>query len=171
MASFDECIDLEMAEAPTLSHPHLFFGSPSLHTTGNQSQWQLPPPRGVPIQTVSLDDTMSFAQLYQQIPFEPLALHIDDSLVPPLTRFAQNSMSFAQNELFQAQVNLPADNVPCQLQPSQFLIRKRAPKAPTISAKNWKPCENRIKELYVHDNKYMEEVREIINKEFGLTAT
>jgi hypothetical protein len=170
MASFDECIDLEMAEAPTLSHPHLFFGSPSLHTTGNQSQWQLPPPRGVPIQTVSLDDTISFAELYQQTPFEPLALN-NDSLVPPLTGFAQDSTSFAQNELFQAQVNLPADNVPCQLQQSQFLNRKRAPKAPSISAKNWKPCENRIKELYVRDSKYMEEVREIINKEFGLMAT
>jgi hypothetical protein len=51
------------------------------------------------------------------------------------------------------------------------LTRKRAPKAQTMSAKSWRPCEGRLKQLYVHDGKSIRELRETVNKEFGFTAT
>ena len=55
-------------------------------------------------------------------------------------------------------------------QQPQMTSRKRAPKAPTMTAKRWKPCEARIKELYVHHGKSLRELREIVNKEFSLDA-
>ncbi|CZR63154.1 uncharacterized protein PAC_13051 [Phialocephala subalpina] len=58
-----------------------------------------------------------------------------------------------------------------QQQPSRSLLRKRAPKAQTMSAKSWRPCEGRLKQLYVHDGKSIKELREILNREFGFTAT
>jgi hypothetical protein len=39
-----------------------------------------------------------------------------------------------------------------------------------MSAKRWKPYESRIQQLYVQEGKSLEELREIVNKEFGLTA-
>ncbi|KAH6665249.1 hypothetical protein B0J14DRAFT_237414 [Halenospora varia] len=55
--------------------------------------------------------------------------------------------------------------------PAQFLTQKRAAKAPTMSAKHWKPHQNRIRQLYVSKGKSIEELREIMNKELGITAT
>ena len=40
-----------------------------------------------------------------------------------------------------------------------------------MTAKKWKPCESRIKELYVQASKSIDEMREIINEEFGIAAT
>ncbi|ERF72537.1 hypothetical protein EPUS_02818 [Endocarpon pusillum Z07020] len=40
-----------------------------------------------------------------------------------------------------------------------------------MSAKKWKPSESRIKQLYVVEEKSIKQLREIINKEFGLIAT
>jgi len=56
-------------------------------------------------------------------------------------------------------------------QDAHKLARKRAPKASTMSAKKWEPCENRLRQLYVNERKSIEEVREIVNKEFRLSAT
>lgn len=74
-------------------------------------------------------------------------------------------------------INLHAPNTlspykSCQTlhQQPQMTTKKRARKAPTMTAKRWKPCEERIKELYVRHGKSLKELREIINKEFGLAA-
>jgi hypothetical protein len=67
------------------------------------------------------------------------------------------------------QTNYLAQN---QQQSAQSLPpRKRAPKSQTMSAKRWRPCEARLKQLYVHDGKSLRELCEIVNSEFGLTAT
>ncbi|KAH8654630.1 hypothetical protein BGZ60DRAFT_343054, partial [Tricladium varicosporioides] len=51
-----------------------------------------------------------------------------------------------------------------QQQKSQLSTRKRALKAATISATNWKPHEGRIRQLYVTEKKTIEELRDIMNK-------
>jgi hypothetical protein len=49
--------------------------------------------------------------------------------------------------------------------------KKRAPKAPTMFAKDWKPYEFRIRELRIEEKKSDKEVQDIVNKEYGLKAT
>ncbi|EPE24439.1 Ankyrin repeat-containing protein [Glarea lozoyensis ATCC 20868] len=51
------------------------------------------------------------------------------------------------------------------------LTQKRAPKAPTISAKKWELHRDRIRQLYVTQKKTIKEVRDVMNKELGLPAT
>lgn len=53
---------------------------------------------------------------------------------------------------------------------SSSSARKRAPKAPTMSAKRWRPAEDRIKELYVHEDKSIKQLRDIVNGEFDFEA-
>ena len=48
--------------------------------------------------------------------------------------------------------------------------RTRNKKASTMSAKKWKPAENRIKELWVDEEKTVDELRDLVNSEFGFTA-
>lgn len=57
-----------------------------------------------------------------------------------------------------------------QLRSPQPPSRKRAAKAPTMSAKQWKPAETRIEQLYVYDDKSIRELRETVNNEFGFVA-
>lgn len=49
--------------------------------------------------------------------------------------------------------------------------RKRKPKAPTMSAKTWKPAENRIRQLFVDQQLPYKEMMQVVNNEFGFYAT
>jgi len=49
--------------------------------------------------------------------------------------------------------------------------KKRAPKAPTMDTKKWAPAENRIRQLFVDDELPYNELRNIVNQEFGFSAT
>jgi hypothetical protein len=49
--------------------------------------------------------------------------------------------------------------------------KKRAPKAPTMDAKKWAPGEIRIRQLFVDDELPYNELRNIVNEEFGFSAT
>lgn len=48
--------------------------------------------------------------------------------------------------------------------------RKRARKAPTMSEQKWEPALDRIRQLYVIEEKKILEVRDIINEEFSFDA-
>jgi len=112
-------------------------------------------------------------QFPSQMSFEPPALHANSSMDSLGLMSCQNGKSFDQNGVhFQALINLSMANPPQrQLQKLQSSTQKRAPKAPTMSAEKWKPSESRIKQLYVNEDKSIKELREIVNKEFGLIAT
>jgi hypothetical protein len=58
-----------------------------------------------------------------------------------------------------------------QQEPAQVLTNKRAQKASTMSAKRWAPHKNRIRQLYVSEAKSLEELREIMNTELGISLT
>ncbi|KUJ18790.1 uncharacterized protein LY89DRAFT_717327 [Mollisia scopiformis] len=49
--------------------------------------------------------------------------------------------------------------------------RKRAPKASTMSAEKWEPAESRIRQLFLDEERSYKEVMDIVNQEFGFTAT
>jgi hypothetical protein len=49
--------------------------------------------------------------------------------------------------------------------------RKRRPKAQTISAKTWAPHKDRFRQLYIDEGKSIGDLREIMNRELGITAT
>ncbi len=156
-----------MEETPAHSHPQVSFGPASLYSTGGQPR----DPQGFTMHARgTLDDTMAVTGASQRKQLESSILHLDDSLTPSEARLARDSVSI-RHKFSMTKDDLPVKNVPeSQQQQSQSLPRKRTPKVPTISAKKWVPCESRMKELYVHDRKSIEELREIINKEFGLTA-
>ena len=72
---------------------------------------------------------------------------------------------------FQAQNNLHMVNPPqYELQTVRSSTGKRGPKAPTMTAKKWEPSETRIRELWVHQEKSIRELREMVNEEFGFAA-
>jgi hypothetical protein len=161
-------LDFEMEETPAPSHPQLSCGPASLYSTGGQSRDR----QGFTMHARrTFDDTLAVTGASQQKQLEPSVLHPYDSLAPSEARLARDSMPYRQNTFSRTQDDRSLNNVPEGQQPqSQSLPRKRTPKVPTISAKKWIPCESRMKEVYVHDRKSIEELREIINKEFGLTA-
>jgi hypothetical protein len=103
---------------------------------------------------------------------DALGLYGDGSAVPAEFMFAQEwHPDWTTGGPFQGQQNLPADNPPSSSRKvSRSSARKRAPKAPTMSANTWKPCESRIQQLYVQEGKSLEELCETVNREFGITA-
>lgn len=112
-----------------------------------------------------------------QMSFEPLTSHTSGSMdsLGLTSCHKETSVSHCGGR-FQAQNNLSITNPPqlqlqLQLQNALSSTRTRAPKAPTMSAKKWKPSESRIKQLYVFEEKSIKQLREIVNKEFGFIAT
>lgn len=105
--------------------------------------------------------------------FNPPVWQVDHSLTPPKFPPTQNPPTSAQNKfLSQVQDNPRVIELAnSQRQTSQLSTRKRAPKAATISATNWKPHEGRIRQLYVTEKKTIEEMRDIMNKDLGMEAT
>jgi len=127
----------------------------------------------------NLDETMDFVEAEQptvstsQIPVQiplsqnhgdrfPVEFHHDATL-----QSFQRPDTVPQPQFIPSTCGLP----PSQDNPIQRTLRKRAPKAVTLSAKEWEPYESRIRQLYVHDRLSVEELRKTINKEFGLGAT
>jgi hypothetical protein len=107
-----------------------------------------------------------------QASFETPVLYGDGSTVPAGSILAQEwRRDWTTDGPFQGEHSLAADNPPSSSHKvSQSSVRKRAPKAPTMSANSWRPCESRIQELYVHEGKSLEELRDIVNREFGIRA-
>lgn len=121
------------------------------------------------------EDTMF--SLHQVQASQPRTVTADHSSIPasflpiwslPPLAAAENNLS-PQNQYGQNNAQ-PTDTQQQALDPATR-PRKRAPKAPTISAKKWKLHETRLKQLYVHEGKSYEEVGDILNKELGFTAT
>jgi hypothetical protein len=172
-------MDFEIEEVPANSYPQTLFETSSFSTIHSQSQHPPTSLQAPRISMVGSDNPLAFAmgvphtRFPSQMSFEPPALHPNGSMHSLGLMSCQNGTSFDQNGVHcQAQNNLSMANPSQrQLQTFQSSTRKRAPKAPTMSAEKWKPSEGRIKQLYVYEDKSIKELREIVNKEFGLMAT
>jgi Clr5 domain len=120
----------------------------------------------------SLHSNRSDVMFSPQPSFDALGMYGHGSNVPSEFMFAQEwHPDWATGGPFREQRSLPVDNPPSSSRKvSQPSAQKRARKVPTISADSWKPYESRIQQLYVQEGKSLEELREIVNKEFRLTA-
>lgn len=135
--------------------------------------------RKLHISMIDSNNPMIFAmeaphtQFPSPMSFGPPAIHTNDSLHSlDLMSCQTGTSSNLYNVQFESQNNLSMANASqFPLQTIRSSTRKRAPKAPTISAEKWRPCENRMKQLYVSGDQSIKELREIIFKEFGLMAT
>lgn len=179
MDSFGDDMRFETEEAPPHSHLQTSLGPSSFYTSRIGSQHSITRPQGFPTPDTRLNDSVDFAWT------DPLAIflsetsllyptiHANASIMPPDYMPAHNFLSFPQNNVSsQSQNVFPVLEQPFnQQQPAQILTRKRAPKAPTMSAKTWEPHKDRIRQLYVTERKSIEELREMMNKELGITAT
>lgn len=72
----------------------------------------------------------------------------------------------AQYESSSQTTNILSSTNHLQIQPP--CTRKR--KAPTMSKVTWKDAENRIKELWVDEEKPLVDLRDVVNSEFNFTA-
>jgi hypothetical protein len=121
---------------------------------------------------VGIDDARAFQHFQQPMSFLQEIMttaspglqqpRIEPRVTPQTLKPARNSTlentSFTSNRLPQlGSINPPP--------------RKRAPKAPTMSAKKWKPAEDRIRQLFLEGGSTYKELTDIVNKEFGFTAT
>lgn len=146
----------EMEDFLPLSHPQTSLEHSSLDMACVDAQRSVIPPPSSPALYERLDDSTTFSWAEPHAEFLPEtstlspAIYTSDSIMPPDHTSAHNYSSFQQNNVSsQNQTVLPASNQCLNQQgPAQISTRKRAPKAQTISAKNWKPHEGRIRELY-----------------------
>jgi hypothetical protein len=75
-------------------------------------------------------------------------------------------------DTIRSQMVMPAfEQAITRKQTPQNPTRKRRPKAQTISAKTWAPHEDRFRQLYINEGKSIGDLREIMNRELGITAT
>ena len=112
------------------------------------------------------------AHLFRQSNTTTSSSHLDQSTFGPLT-LPQNALSLgATTSSFVTQHQLEAENNAQQsFRAAQPATRKRAPKASTMSAKKWEPAESRIRQLFLNEERNYKEVMDIVNQEFGFTAT
>jgi hypothetical protein len=150
-----------MEEVPPHFHPQTSLQPSSLYTTRISSQFSATLPQEFPTLDERLNYSMNLACAEPHPMFPPgtsqqgPTISINNCIMPPDHASAHNFSSFRQNNVpSQSQVTLLVLGEPFdQQRPAQFLTRKRAPKAPTMFAKNWKPHKNRIRQLYVSDGK------------------
>lgn len=174
----------EMAEELLISNPRSASQPSPFHAdyTTNDQILQSFPRADEYLAVENFGNTMSFTKRelhvmpspgLQQLPFGPPALPTAGTAVLPDWWSAQNWTSLNQTSaLFPIQSHLPVGYQPqCLPEPVQLPGQKRAPKAPTMSAEKWKPAEGRIRQLYTNEEKTIKDLMEIINKEFGFTAT
>jgi len=179
MNSFGHDMRFEMDEVPPHSQRQASLVPSWLYATRIDSQPSVALSQGFPALDETLDDSMnsSWADSQAIFPLEVLlqypAICVSGSIIPPDHISADTFSSFQQHKnSSQNQSGLTALNQPLnQQQPAESLTRKRAPKAPTLSAKIWEPHKDRMKQLYVSEGKTIHELHEIMNKELGIIAT
>lgn len=179
MDDFGDDARFEMEEFLPHPLPQASLEPSWLYTTHIDSRSAFPLPQGFPALDEILNSTMDFAREEPHAMFPPKTsglgstMYANNSIIPIDHISAHDFLSFRQNDAPSHNQNLlPVLDQPFnRQQPSQLVIRRRAPKAPIMSAKKWKPHENRIRQLYVKEGKSIEELREIMNKELGIAAT
>ncbi|KAE8452639.1 hypothetical protein EG329_013898 [Mollisiaceae sp. DMI_Dod_QoI] len=172
-------MDFEMEEFPPHLLPQASLELSSLSTTHIGSQGAFTLPQGFPGFDGTLNSMMNLEWPEPHAMYPPdtsllcPAMYLDSSIMPLDHASAHDVPSFRQNDAPSHDQNLlpVLDQTFDRQQPSQYVTRKRAPKAPTMSAKKWKPHEDRIRQFYVKEGKSIEELREIMNKELGIAAT
>ena len=169
----DYNMDFDMALGPTLAQSNSSFPAYSQSHPSSDIQDSVLRASETEVNAVTFDKGPSHAMppdhstnqssfIYARSNPPPLSLDRPTHTSPPVGDERTN---------LHAPNTLSPYNSPQTLhQQPQMTTKKRAPKAPTMTAKRWKPCEARIKELYVRQGKSLKELREIINKEFGLAA-
>jgi hypothetical protein len=179
MDSSGDDMRIEMEEASLPSRPQTSLEPSSLYATRIDSQGPVTLPQSFSALNERLEASTNFAWAQPQAIFTLETslwfptISVDGNIISPANTGAHNFSLFRQNNVSsQSQNALPVLDQPFdQQQPSQFVFQKRAPKAPTMSAKNWKPHKNRIRQLYVSEGKSIKKLHEIMNKELGITAT
>jgi Clr5 domain len=97
------------------------------------------------------------------------------SAVMPLGQTASTTNLQPEPHAFDAMLSQDTSILQSQFQSNRSGLQQRAPKrgqkAATMSEQRWEPASDRIRQLYVVKGKPIKEVREIVNSEFGFTAT
>lgn len=109
---------------------------------------------------------MLFSPFQRQVPNAPVSLHPHS--ISMNTTSPDQGRSYSLKRLRESTENLPLYPQSGDGQPP---AKKRAPKAPKMDANKWAPAETRIRQLFVDDGLPYNELRNIINKEFGFSAT
>jgi hypothetical protein len=150
MDSFDHDMHFEMTEVP-YSHPQISLEPSSLYTNRINSERSVTSLEGIPAPDDRFNDSINFSWAEPHAIFPPetspwCPTIYDNGSVMPIDHAAPayNFSSLRQNNVSSESQNaLPVLDQPFnQQQPAQILTRKRAPKAPTMSAKDWRPRES-----------------------------
>ncbi len=125
-----------------------------------------------PSSNVGLDNAMTFHHFQQSMSFAQEVMttaspwlqqgSIEPKITPQTLQPGRN-LTF-ENASF-------TNNRPPQLGSMHPPRRKRAPKAPTMSAKKWAPAEERIRQLFLEEGSTYKDLTDTVNEEFGFTAT
>jgi hypothetical protein len=101
-----------------------------------------------------------------------LVLPSDRANIGPPNLTTPDNFLLQQNVSSQSQIVPSILKQPVnQHQPAEVSTNKRARKASTMSAMQWAPHKNRVRQLYVSEAKSLEELREIMNTELGINLT
>jgi len=179
MNGFGDDMRFEVEEVPPHSQRQTSLEPSWLYASRIDSQRSVALSQSFPALDETPNDSMDYVWTEPQAIFPPEtslqcpAICASGSTMPPDHTSADTFSSFQQQNVSSPNQNgLTVLNQPFdQQQPAESLTRKRAPKAPTLSAKIWKPHMDRMKQLYVSEGKTIHELREIMNKELGITAT
>ena len=169
MANFHNDTDLD--EAATQLNFYLHAHNNSLPDAANQLQAQVITSEGSCLPLGALENPTSIAGIWEPVSSAPCVADTETAGPMPDYGLLYDEVLFYPNIPDDAQEILPSYDTPdIQQSASARAAQKRAPKAPTISFQSWKPYERRIRQLYVHERKSIEELQEIINAESGFTA-
>lgn len=173
MANFhnDTDLDTDLDEAARQLNLSLHAPNNSLPDAANQLQAQVISSEGSFLPLGALENPMSIAGFWEPVSSTPCIADTEFAGPMPDYGLLYDEVSFYPNIPDGSQEILPSYDTPdIQQSASAQAAQKRAPKVPTISFQSWKPYEKRIRELYVHERKSIEELQEIINAESGFTA-
>ncbi|KAF4629078.1 hypothetical protein G7Y89_g9078 [Cudoniella acicularis] len=181
MENFQDYTAAQMEQATAQSQYQVSFQPHSINNTEAQSYRQFNQFQNFSMGGKSIEDSSNFMMTYpcacippQTSPKAPPNSSLNHNLAQSSNTTLGWSPHRHDSAISRNLIQQPAQmaNLPLSQQySSQSSIRKRAPKAPTMTAEIWKPCEPRIKQLYADEGRSYKELGEVINKEFGLTAT
>ncbi|KAH7417966.1 hypothetical protein BKA64DRAFT_184602 [Cadophora sp. MPI-SDFR-AT-0126] len=175
MDIFNTDMRFEMEDIPPYSYPQTSLEPSSPDTTHNDYNRPVIQLQDIPALDERINGSMEFiwAEPHAILPPETslqCPAIVNGVGIPPDQATAHNFSScddFSRNHNAVPTLDQPSNQRPT----TPFVTRKRAPKAPTMHAKDWEPHKDRIKRLYVSEHKSIEELREIMNTELGISAT
>ena len=179
MNTFSEEFGFDTEELLTNSYPPAPSSVPGfLNATYHDLQIPANPVEYYPSSMINFSQAMEFTMSEpsmmhtSQTPFQ-LPLSQSSGGGPPIGFHNAAALEpFQQPEtILQSQHSLSDQNFPSsQYNTNQTTADNRTPKNTTVPAKKWKPAESRIRQLYVHEGLSIDDLRKVINEEFGFNA-